>query len=123
MVELIRIKREALHAIIKSAKSTHPLEFTALLEGRADLVKVIVMLPGDAYAKSFSSYDPYMLPLGIEVIGSVHSHPNGDFRPSRQDLRTFSKTGGVHSIIGHPYGIKSICFYNSRGEAVAFKVV
>ena len=120
---MIKLKRRALEAIIKSAKSTHPREFTALLEGVKGVVTGIVMLPGDTYARSSSSYDPHMLPLGIDFLGSVHSHPNGVVEPSSQDLKTFNKTGGWHAVIGYPYGIKSICFYNSRGERVEFKVV
>ncbi len=118
------IKRDVMDDIIQFAKNKHPEEFVAILEGSAaDDVLTITGL----YYQSFKSSErtavmDTFLPPATRGIGSVHSHPSSNIRPSKADLRFFSKRGIVHFIIGYPYTENSIAAYDLDGNRLEFDV-
>jgi len=120
------ISREVLETAIAASRDSHPNEFIAMLGGKIvkDKVQIneLIFLPslsGGVSAVIFTD----MLPLGIKVLGSIHSHPTPNFYPSTQDLETFSKKGLVHIIIAYPYNESSWRAYNRRGEPINLIVI
>jgi proteasome lid subunit RPN8/RPN11 len=63
-----------------------------------------------------------MLP-NIHTVGSVHSHPSGNTRPSEADLDLFSRKGFVHIIVGAPYDLKNWTCYDKDGTSIKLEVV
>ncbi len=57
----------------------------------------------------------YMLP-NMSVVGSAHSHPSSNIRPSQQDILFFSRTGEYHIIVGPPFDENSWACYNTLGN-------
>jgi len=107
----------SIYDIIDFAIANHPREFVAVMEGKID---------GDTARISRVLYQPFHsghsqasvridLPMGLSMIGTVHSHPSGTNRPSGQDLLLFGKKGPVHAIICYPYRPEDISFYTRDG--------
>jgi proteasome lid subunit RPN8/RPN11 len=117
------ILRETLEFILSVANSSHPNEFIALLEAEEEVIKDLIFLPGTATSDSLALMRLEMMPLGMKVAGTVHSHPSPPPVPSDEDLFTFSKIGGVHIIVAHPYDMKSWRCYNSSGKEIPLKVL
>jgi len=68
---------------------------------------------------TISDYDPRTRYLSI--IGTVHSHPSGNLRPSSADLNHF--LGTVLMIVGFPYASESnASAYKSTGESMTLNV-
>ena len=59
----------------------------------------------------------HMLPVDRSVVGTVHSHPSGNYWPSGADLELFDRFGSVHIICGFPFNLNSWQAYDSHGRA------
>ena len=126
MGEVVKVKKEVLHDLFILCKEFHPNEFIALLEGdgkEKGVVGRMSVLHASFNSPNMSSYNPYSVPYSLEVIGTVHSHPNGVLFPSRADLEHFRKSGSIHAIVGPPYSAGSISFFDGKGKRLDFKVV
>jgi proteasome lid subunit RPN8/RPN11 len=55
-----------------------------------------------------------MMP-NMSIVGSVHSHPSSNIKPSQQDLQFFSHTGDYNIIVGPPFDEKSWACYDVLG--------
>ncbi len=120
----IVVKKGVMEDIIQFARNKHPEEFIAILEGN---VKDDVLTITGLYYQSFKSSErtavmDTFLPPATRGIGSVHSHPSSNVRPSRADLRFFSKKGIVHFIIGYPYTENSMAAYDLDGNRLHFDI-
>ncbi len=120
------ISREVLEMAIAASRDSYPHEFIAMLGGKVSRSRVhvseLIFLPAVSGSVSAVLHTD-MLPLGVRVLGTIHSHPSTNFNPSLQDLETFSKQGVVHVIIAYPYTMDSWRAYNSRGEVLKLEVV
>ena len=81
------------------------------------MIEEVLLMPASTFGSGFSSVRRYMLPIDRSVIGSVHSHPSGSKKPSREDLMSFGKRVGFHLIVGYPAeSINDIVCYDGYGN-------
>ncbi len=119
----ILIRREALEFMLGVSREVYPKEFSGLLRGTKELIVEVLIIPGTRAGDGFATIPLYMKPIDYSIIGSVHSHPGRDFRPSKADLRFFGKTGFVHLILKQPYsGIQDIAGYDAHGNRIELGV-
>ncbi len=120
---MVKIKKETVESILSAAKSTYPNEFLALLGvDEEGVISELVVLPA-VYGKRHSFLYNYSIPFDSSIAGSIHSHPSPNFRPSKADLRLFSRMGKVHFIAAYPFTPESLKCYNSEGKEIEFEVV
>ncbi len=117
----MKIRRELLEALIEAAKETHPDEFFALLTGKKGVIEEFVFVPFES-GENFAVFNLDLIPLGMKVYGTVHSHPSPNPYPSQADVRTFS-LGRVHIIIHYPYCRNCWKAYDRNGEEIEIEVV
>ncbi len=118
------ISREVLEMAIAAARESHPHEFVALLGGnrRKKHVSELIFLPSISGGVSAVIHMD-MLPVGMSVFGTIHSHPTPNPNPSPQDLETFSKRGVLHIILAYPYTMHTWRAYRSDGSPADVEVV
>ncbi|MDD3043614.1 MAG: Mov34/MPN/PAD-1 family protein [Methanosarcinaceae archaeon] len=114
-MEIKGIARDTLHFILEASRSMAPLEFAGLLQEKDRVITEVLLLPGTESSDSSAVLRLYMMP-NVKAAGSVHSHPGPNRRPSKADLRLFSKTGNCHIIVGSPYDRKSWTCYDRAGN-------
>lgn len=119
------IKKETLNLILEVSKESFPKEFAATLIAKKGVIGEINLLPGTLSGNSMVILQTHMQPpdITLSVVGIVHSHPSGNFRPSGADCFLFSKFGNTHIIVGMPYNMKSWQAYDVRGEPIELQVV
>jgi proteasome lid subunit RPN8/RPN11 len=117
------IARSTMMFILEASKSSHPKEFAGLLREEEGIIKEVLLVPGTHSSGRGALMDLYNIPLGLSVVGTVHSHPSGNFTPSNADLHLFRRKGFIHIITGYPYSKDSWGAYDSRGEKVDIQVV
>ncbi|UCE75134.1 MAG: Mov34/MPN/PAD-1 family protein [Methanomassiliicoccales archaeon] len=119
------INTETLQLILEVSKETYPNEFVATLIAKKGVIEEINLLPGTLSGNTTATIRTHMQPpdITLSVVGIVHSHPSGDFRPSGADLFFFSKFGNTHIIVGTPYDINSWQAYDSSGQPIEIKIV
>lgn len=121
-----KIKRRCLDLILESAKSVYPNEFGGLLridDEKKDTIIELVLLPGTVQGETHAIFKLHMLPIDFSVVGTVHSHPSSNPRPSDADLQLFSKKGVIHIIAAKPYDYNSWMAYDYNGQVVDVEVV
>ena len=122
--EKVIIDKEVVDNIVELAQQTLPKEFVAFLEGKVK--NKVLTVKGLFYQEYIAnpSYTVYKFnpPTASNFVGSVHSHPGASNRPSRADLRSFSKNGMVHLIIRMPYRQENIQAYDKLGNPIGFEV-
>jgi len=118
----MKIKKELLMAILESAKEAYPYEFIALLSGEKGMISELIFLPSISGEES-AIIRLDMLPLGVKVYGTVHSHPLPCCEPSEEDFFLFTKFGRVHIIVCYPFTMRDWKCYDSKGEEIEIEVV
>ncbi|WP_094227548.1 Mov34/MPN/PAD-1 family protein [Methanolobus psychrotolerans] len=116
------IARETLSFVLEVSKSTYPNEFAGLLQAKDGIITDILILPGTESSEVNAVLKLFMLP-NVSAVGSVHSHPSSVIRPSKADLRLFSKTGNHHIIVGHPYGPDNWKCFDGSGKVISLEVL
>ncbi|MCX8175103.1 MAG: Mov34/MPN/PAD-1 family protein [Candidatus Micrarchaeota archaeon] len=123
----IRIRRRALAEALAGAKAAYPNEFVCLLRGKRESASIVIedtlIPPGIMVSKAMSSFSDWMMPFIEGMVGTFHSHPQGELRPSRQDGWLFEKKGGVHFIAVEPFSRKSVAAFLGNGRKVAFRII
>ncbi len=110
------ITEKCLKFILEAARNFYPNEFLALLSENDCALSEIYIIPNTILGDTFSSLDLWMVPIGINTIGSIHSHPNECFTPSRADLNFFEKYV-INLIVKKPYkSIKDVAAYDRCGK-------
>ncbi|HII05808.1 MAG TPA: metal-dependent protease of the PAD1/JAB1 superfamily [Methanotrichaceae archaeon] len=112
--EVEGIAKDTLYFILEASRSTLPVEFAGLLRAENGVITEVIMLPGTESSSKSALVRLYMLP-NMRIVGSVHSHPSSNIRPSQADLIFFSKTGDYHIIAGPPFDEKSWTCYDRTG--------
>jgi len=113
--EVEGIARDTLYFILEASRSTLPVEFAGLLRAEEGVITEVIMLPGTESSSKSALVRLYMLP-NMRIVGSVHSHPSSNIRPSQADLIFFSKTGDYHIIAGPPFDETSWTCYHRAGR-------
>jgi proteasome lid subunit RPN8/RPN11 len=118
----MKIKRPLLEMLLAVSKESHPHEIVALLAGKKNVAEELIVLPFEGGMTSAIIHTE-MLPLGMKVIGTFHSHPSPNPVPSRADLEMFSRFGRYHIIVAYPYTTESWRCYDRYGNPVDAEVV
>ncbi len=109
------IARDALKFVLEVSASSHPNEFAGMLY-ETDQVITDVDVPITQSSNVNAVMDLFMLPVNIHIVGSVHSHPSGELKPSDADIQMFMQNGDYHIIVGYPYEITSWACYDRIGD-------
>ncbi len=117
----VSISLELLDSIFEGAKRLYPKEVFLLLRGRKikDEIRItdLVVPPLAVYGYGFANLPFHMLPADFSIVGTVHSHPSGNIRPSSTDINHFF--GRILMIVGFPFtNRENVSVYNSRGEVI-----
>jgi len=117
--------RELLDTIFEGAKRLYPKESILLLRGRKTkniiLITDLLVPPLASYGRGFAHIPLHMMPMDFSVVGTVHSHPSGNFMPSNTDLNHFF--GRVLMIVAFPFlSEKNVAIYNHSGERLILDV-
>ncbi len=118
----MKIAKDTLLFILEVSKSSAPREFAGMLQATGDVITDVVVVPGTESSDESAVMQLFMLP-NISTIGTVHSHPSGNRRPSTEDLELFDRKGKYHIIAGAPYNMSSWTCYDNKGEPVRLEVV
>ncbi len=124
-VHKVRFKREVIDSLLSYSKMAYPNEGILLLRGRsrkgvAEITGVMIP-PAAVHAKSYSSFNWFMLPIDMSYLGVAHSHPSGNSNPSHEDL--LHSSGGVMVIMGYPYSDEScLGVFDKDGNRIQFEV-
>ena len=120
------IARKTLRMILEASKETDrpndPREFFAVLRAEEGIITELLFVPtvlGNVHAIP----KLHMLPIDFSVVGTVHSHPSGVYRPSAADVNLFGHFGRVHIIVGRPYTETTWAAYDHNGNARPLEVV
>ena len=121
--------QEVVDDICVLARGAYPKEFVAFLQGkivkrgerRVALVDGLSVIKYVANERS-TAFDLHDLPLLHGSVGTVHSHPAPDPRPSAADRRLFERFGWCHVIIGTPYTARSFVCYDMKGRPFPWSV-
>lgn len=134
---MLGIADETLEFVLETCADTHPNEFMGLLRadeasrlsfrgenpGKGRVITDVLVIPGTKSGESMATLKSEMVPTNVGGLGTVHSHPSGSVRPSNEDLRTFSKKGKRHIIVGRPYDRETWQCYGSEGKPVELPVL
>jgi proteasome lid subunit RPN8/RPN11 len=121
----VSISAELLDSIFEGAKRLYPKETFLLLRGKKSKneirVSELVVPPLAVYGYGFANLPFHMLPMDFSMVGTVHSHPSGNIRPSSVDLNHFF--GRVLMIVGFPFAsAQNVAVYDSKGERLQLQV-
>ena len=117
------IRRDVLETIIGGAKNAMPHEFAATMRARDGIIYELVFVPGTLSGETSAIMSFYNLPPDPEIVGSVHSHPSGNYNPSEADRNLFSKHGMTHIIIGFPFTPGTWRAYDAAGDRRKLEIV
>jgi len=115
------VKKTLLEDLMDASKKYYPDEFMCFLSGdkKKKNVDEIVLLPNTS-GRDFASIQESVIPIDPSIIGSVHSHPTGQARPSQADKKLFERYG-LNLIIS--ISEKKIAFFDSSGSATEVNIV
>jgi proteasome lid subunit RPN8/RPN11 len=121
----VEVPQDILDAIFAGAKELYPRESFLLLRGkkRNGVIRItdLVLAPFAVHGEGFAHFNPYMFSGDFSLVGTVHSHPSGNVRPSHVDLNYFF--GRILMIVGFPYEGKScIAVYDGNGEKMPLQI-
>ena len=120
----MKIKKEAMLFILGVSRKYYPDEFGGMLRGKNDVIEEVLVIPASTYGDGFVETRMDMIPIDHSIIGSVHSHPGRNYKPSNADLAFFKKTGAVHLIARAPYeGIDDLAAYDRSGKRIMLSLV
>jgi len=122
---IVELPKNILDAIFAGAKELYPRESFLLLRGKKKKgiisVSDLVLAPFAAHGEGFAHFSPYMFSGDFSLVGTVHSHPSGNTKPSHVDLNYFF--GRVLMIVGYPFeGEDCIAVYDGDGERMLLKI-
>jgi len=114
------VKKTLLEDLMDASKKYYPDEFMCFLSGdkKSKLIKEVVLLPNTS-GKDFASIQESVIPIDDDIIGSVHSHPTGQARPSQTDKKLFMKYA-INLIVS--ISEYKIGFFDSRGAGIEVNI-
>jgi proteasome lid subunit RPN8/RPN11 len=117
------IKEDALRLMLASGKGALPNEFAGVLRAYDGIITEVMVLPGTEQGARAALFKFTMLPADRSVVGTVHSHPSGNYWPSGADLELFDRFGTVHIICGYPFNLHAWQAYDGRGRPRDIEVI
>ncbi len=117
------IDRETLHLLLEMGKSSVPNEYIVMLGMEDGIINVVYPIAGTRVTDSTASIFMDMIPLGMTIAGTAHSHPSGCIEPSDADLSTFAETGQIHIIVGQPFDETAWKAYDRAGNPKHLDIV
>ena len=117
------IARKTLRMILEASRETHPNEFGAILKAEAGVIHELMLIPGTISGNRHMILQIHMMPADFSIVGTVHSHPNGIYAPSAEDLHFFNSFGGIHLIVGSPYTEDTWAAWRYTGERVPLRII
>lgn len=118
----MKIAKDTLFFILEVSRSTAPNEFAGMLTATGDIITDVVIVPGTESSDESAVMQLFMLP-NIHTVGTVHSHPSGNIKPSGADLELFERKGKYHIIAGAPFNLSSWKCYDSKGDHIKLEVI
>ena len=116
---------ELLDSMLTFARMQHPREAILLLRGSVSRDEIALeehlFPPFASSGRGFAQFSPHMLPIDFSIVGTLHSHPSGSFRPSPTDLNHLY--GRIMVIIAHPYTRDRVAVYNKKGERIPLDIL
>ena len=121
----VELPKDILDAIFAGAKELYPRESFLLLRGKKKKSVIhitdLVLAPFAVHGEGFAHFNPYMFSGDFSLVGTVHSHPSGNIRPSHVDLNYFF--GRVLMIVGYPFENEGcIAVYDGEGERMILNI-
>ena len=122
---MIKLYESVLEGIQALAEDNHPNEVVVLLRGKRESDDLIVteylIPPFGIGGRGSASFPAHMLPMDFTIIGTAHSHPSGNVKPSVGDSHNFY--GRIMMIVGPPYSQQNLALYNKKGEFLKVELV
>lgn len=117
------IDSSLLELLLFMGQEAHPKEFAAFLIEQDGVLAELTLIPGTIGGTGSATVPLDMIPTGLSVAGSAHSHPNGIIRPSDADISFFSQSGAsCHIIVGFPYEPGSYSAFRPDGSVFDLEV-
>ncbi|MFA6064758.1 MAG: Mov34/MPN/PAD-1 family protein [archaeon] len=118
-----KIKKSVLLNAILAANNYLPEEFVCLLGGnkKSQEITEIVFVPSET-SEDAASINTLSIPFDETILGSLHSHPYSSGQASTADKTFFSKYP-INAILGHPYTLENVIFFDEKGKAVQVLIV
>jgi len=117
------IEKETLLTLLEMGRSSMPNEFIVMTGFEKGVINMTYPIPGSIGGSDAANIFTDMIPLGMRLAGTAHSHPNGILYPSDADLSTFCETGAVHIIVGPPFDENGWKAFNREGHEIKLEVV
>ena len=117
------IRKDALRLMLESSRGSLPNEFGGILRAYDGVITEVMVLPGTEQGARAALFRFTMLPADRSVVGTVHSHPSGNYWPSGADLELFDRFGSIHIICGYPFSIDSWQANDGRGRPRRIEVI
>ena len=117
------IRRKTLQMILAASKDVFPKEFAAVLRAEEGVITELLLLPGTISGDVHAIFQLHMLPIDFSAVGTIHSHPSGNYSPSQADLELFSHFGRIHIIAGMPFIETTWQAYDHYGRPVKLEVL
>ncbi len=117
------IEKETLQLLLEMGKSAHPNEYIVMLGAENGIINTVYPIAGTVVSEDSASIFMDMIPLGMGLAGTAHSHPEGPIIPSDADLSTFAETGQTHLIIGQPFDETAWAAYDRSGQLKHLDIV
>jgi proteasome lid subunit RPN8/RPN11 len=117
-----KIKKETLLDAISASKNMYPKEFMCFLSSTKNnnLIDEIVLFP-TYNSENSASVNLHDIPIGMNITGSLHSHPSGHIIPSKADLKFF-RLYEINIIIASKMDFYFKVF-NKFGEEISIDLV
>lgn len=123
---IISIDQELRTELLENAKIFHPKETFLILRGEKKKEKDKIILTLNDYLMPLAyrtensvSYDPFLIHFDSKILGTAHSHPSGNVKPSLTDLNNM--TGLFLIIMGFPYNHENVVGYDKKGNIIKIK--
>ncbi|MDU9376096.1 hypothetical protein McpSp1_06860 [Methanocorpusculaceae archaeon Sp1] len=117
------IDREVLDLLLEMGRSSAPNEFIVMTGAEKGVITTVYPIAGTTVTSASATIFMDMIPLGMQIAGTAHSHPNGALWPSDADLQTFAETGPCHIIVGDPYDADSWRCFDRDGQERTLEVI
>ena len=121
----VHFTKHVVDSLLSYSKMAYPNEGILLLRGKSKKgvarVDGVMIPPAAIHARSYSSFNWWMVPIDMTYLGIAHSHPSGVASPSHEDL--LHASGGLMVIMGYPYEDEScLGVFDKDGNRIPFYV-
>jgi proteasome lid subunit RPN8/RPN11 len=109
--------------LLDAAKNMYPKEYASLLGGeeKEQILSEFVVPPVISDEHS-ASINLWAIPSDESIVGSVHSHPNGNGHASSVDKKMFTRYS-INLILYYPFELNNFIAYNSDSKIVEIMII